>query len=66
MKQDESTGLSVSRNDPALQSMCRLLGNGCTTTLVKQKEVDEPKLVGVNWSGKPGEDLFFNSWKLLF
>lgn len=66
MKQDESGGLLVSRNDPALRSNCRLSGNECTTALVKQKELDEPEPVGSHWSGQPGKDLFFNSWKLLF
>ena len=66
MKQDESTGLVVGRNDPASGSYCRLSGNECATTLIKRKELDEPEPVGSHWSGQPGKDLFFNSWKLLF
>lgn len=64
--QDESTGRLVSKNDPITRGICQAFAPKNTTTIVKQKEGAEPETVGSHWSGQPGEDLFFNGWKLLF
>ena len=63
------------------KSLCLLMGNNNSTTrdssqalaregvtaIVRQKkEGSESETVGSYWSGQPGEDLFFNGWKLLF
>jgi hypothetical protein len=63
---DESIGLLVAQNDPATRSNCLNSSSECITTVVKQKEGSEPDTVGSHWSGQPGQDLFFNGWKLLF
>jgi hypothetical protein len=62
---DESIGLLVAKNDTTTRSNCQTPGSECVTTVVKQ-EGSETETVGSNWSGKPGQDLFFNGWKLLF
>lgn len=63
---DESIGLMVAKNDTATRSNCQTPGSECVTTVVKQKESSEPEAFGSHWSGQPGQDLFFNGWKLLF
>ena len=64
--QDESICLLVSKNDPKTRSICQALAGEGITTLVKQKEGTDPDMSAAHWSGQPGQDLFFNSWKLLF
>lgn len=58
MKQDnETTGLLIGKGDAAKET-CR--------RPVKEVITAEPDNAPRQWSGKPGEDLFFNGWKLLF
>lgn len=64
-KRDESACYLINRNDQAMRSICPERVSEGITTIVKQ-ERSEPETVGSNWSGQPGKDLFFNSWKLLF
>lgn len=64
--QNELVGRVVGKDNLVFSRICPGYANECTTALVKQTEVDEPEAVGAHWSGQPGKDLFFNSWKLLF
>ncbi|GAB3224042.1 hypothetical protein [Spirosoma arcticum] len=64
-KQDESVCFLIRKNDYATNSICQALASEGATAIVKQ-EGSEPETVGSHWSGQPGKDLFFNSWKLLF
>ncbi|QJW88618.1 hypothetical protein HNV11_04125 [Spirosoma taeanense] len=70
MKTDNETiGLLIGKGDATTKGICRSLAKEGITALVKQKEdgiteaEDAPRHT---WSGKPGEDMFFNGWKLLF
>lgn len=59
MKQDnETTGLPIGKIDATTQEICR-----CPT---KKSVTPDPDDKPRQWSGRPGEDLFFNGWKLLF
>lgn len=62
---DETIGLLVAKNDTVTRTHCQTPGSECVTTVVKQEGSDAETL-GSHWSGKPGQDLFFNNWKLLF
>ena len=54
------------------KDICQSLAEQGVSTLVVQKEATQSSRdesaagVAHQWSGKPGEDLFFNGWKLLF
>ena len=64
--QDEAVCLPVGKSDPKTRSICPASTSEGITTLVKQKEGADPDLSATHWSGQPGQDLFFNSWKLIF
>ena len=61
-KHDESICLMVGKNDPTTRGICQALSSEGIT----KQEVTETEVVGSHWSGQPGQDLFFNGWKLLF
>jgi len=54
--------------DQSVRNICRSLAEEGVSAIVRQKEstLDEPMEESKHWSGQPGQDLFFNSWKLLF
>lgn len=69
MKNNEnSVGLLAGKADAGTKDLCRLLAKEGITAIVKQKEAaaPEPADTPKQWSGQPGQDLFFNGWKLLF
>ena len=64
--QNELAGRMVGKDGSGFSPVCGASVSDCSTALVKPKKLDEPEPAGAHWSGQPGEDLFFNSWKLLF
>jgi len=65
---DSAVCLLAGRGTDSTRDLCRLLTDGGVTALVKQKENALPDSASNHpqWSGTPGQDLFFNGWKLLF
>lgn len=65
-KQDESICRLIGKSDSATSGSCRGAASEGLTAIVSQQEGSETKVVDAHWSGQPGQDLFFNGWKLLF
>ena len=67
-KDNETIGLLIGKGDAATREICQCLAKEGIMALVKTKEIapPDPDDAHRHWSGKPGEDLFFNGWKLLF
>ncbi len=74
MKTNETVvGIANGKLSTQTKDICRSLAEGGVSCLVVQKENThtehvEPAVVAEpqHWSGQPGQDLFFNGWKLLF
>lgn len=74
MKTNETVvGIANGKLSAQTKDMCRSLAEKGISCLVVQKESThtgpvEPAVAAdsQHWSGKPGQDLFFNGWKLLF
>ena len=74
MKTNETVvGIANGKLSAQTKDICRSLAERGVSCLVVQKENrhTEPAETAVvteshHWSGKPGQDLFFNGWKLLF
>lgn len=72
MKKDNKTiGLMLGPGNKLTQDVCRSLAKEGISAIVKQTRPDSldktpASEVTEQWSGRPGEDLFFNGWKLLF
>ncbi len=64
--QNESIGGVPSKISIILSGACPVAVGKCPVALADQKDTEVPELADTSWSGQPGEDLFFNSWKLLF
>lgn len=60
--------LVAGQADNTTKDICRSLAKEGISAIVKHKEVNiaEPAETPKHWSGQPGQDLFFNGWKLLF
>jgi hypothetical protein len=69
-KKDETLCYLVGKGDNATKDLCRSLAKEGVSVMIKQKEtvaaVTKEVESDQHWSGHPGEDLFFNGWKLLF
>ncbi len=65
---DQTVCLLAGRGNEATKAICRSLTSESITYIVKQKEnsMSLPAETHKQWSGQPGQDLFFNGWKLLF
>ncbi len=74
MKSTETVvGIANGKLNTQTKDICRSLAEKGVSCLVVQKENahTEPVETTVvtesqHWSGQPGQDLFFNGWKLLF
>lgn len=77
MKTDETAiCVATGKVTANAKEICRALAGQGISTLVVHKETAPANLPeyreysapadNQHWSGKPGEDLFFNGWKLLF
>ncbi|WP_018622222.1 hypothetical protein [Spirosoma luteum] len=74
MKNNETVvGIANGKLSAQTKDICRSLAEKGVSCLVVQKEnmhteIAEPAVdtESQHWSGKPGQDLFFNGWKLLF
>ena len=66
---EETVGIVIGKTTETTKDVCRLLAKQGISTVVVQKEAAQPEPEETDqrqWSGKPGQDLFFNGWKLLF
>ena len=70
---DETAGVIIGKASPATRDICRLLAQNGISTVVVPKEVHTTDISEItapdhetHWSGQPGQDLFFNGWKLMF
>ncbi|QJD78928.1 hypothetical protein [Spirosoma rhododendri] len=69
MKQDNKIITMLAGScDQSVRNLCRSLAEEGVSAIVRQKEstLDEPIEESKHWSGQPGQDMFFNNWKLLF
>ncbi|WP_020603187.1 hypothetical protein [Spirosoma spitsbergense] len=74
MKTNETVvGIAHGKLSAQTKDICHSLAEKGVSCLVVQKEntpteLSETAVVteSQHWSGKPGQDLFFNGWKLLF
>ena len=74
MKKNETVvGIANGKLSTQTKDICRSLAERGVSCLVVQKENTHTEIVepadvpeSQHWSGKPGQDLFFNGWKLLF
>ena len=64
--ENKSICLLIGKNNSTTRDISQALAHEGVTAIVRQKEGSESEPVGSYWSGQPGEDLFFNGWKLLF
>ena len=65
---DKTVCLFSGRGDDTTKAICRSLASEGISAIVKQKESSTTLATETHkqWSGQPGQDLFFNGWKLLF
>lgn len=56
------------KGDTNAEDICQSLTQEGITAIVKQRNPAglAPADGQAHWSGQPGQDLFFNGWKLLF
>ncbi len=69
MKTNEKTiGLMLGSGNETAKDLCRSLAKNGVSAIVIPKDgsVVTDVETARQWSGQPGEDLFFNGWKLLF
>lgn len=65
----ETSGVMIGHGTGITKSICQSLAQKGISTVVIQKETAQAEPIEAaseHWSGKPGQDLFFNGWKLLF
>lgn len=65
---EKNIGLLAGNSTETTKDICRSLAKNGVSAIVVQKEGSTPKPADGprQWSGQPGQDLFFNGWKLLF
>ena len=69
MKETKDTqGVMIGNGTGLTRSICQSLAQKGISTVViaKESQAEPTEMASEHWSGKPGQDLFFNGWKLLF
>lgn len=64
----QTVGLLVGEGDAPTKAICRALAKEGIAAIVRKTDAKpiETDDLAEHWSGEPGQDLFFNGWKLLF